>query len=210
MIAEGRALEPPAGSTALIDADIGTLCAIAPRDGFEDCVLGFEIVGQSENGERYRNTNWFLRYSFPLFVHNVLEYLGGARSVSVSGTGKPGKPMTIRSVAPVDRVTVAAPSGERRQLARQGQSGFIYGYTDDLGVYDVMEQGKTTQRFAVNLFDPVESDIRPRKNIQAGHLEIARQSGWLPMRRELWRYLVIAGIILLGLEWYIYNRRVYL
>ena len=52
--------------------------------------------------------------------------------------------------------------------------------------------------FSVNLFDPVESDIRPREKLQAGHLDVAKQSGWLPMRRELWRYLVIAGIILLG------------
>jgi len=209
-IAEGQALDSPPGGTTLIDADIGTLCAVAPRDGSEDCVLGFEIVGQSEDGERYRNTNWFLRYSFPLFVHNVLEYLGGARSVAVTGSAKPGKPMTIRSVAPVNRITVADPAGEQRQIDRQGQSGFIYGYTDDLGVYDVREQGKITQRFSVNLFDPVESDIRPRENIQAGHLDIARQSGWRPMRKELWRYLIIAAIILLGLEWYIYNRRVYL
>jgi hypothetical protein len=209
-IAEGQALEPPPGSTALIDAHIGTLAAVAPREGFEDCVLGFEIVGQSEDGERYANTDWVRRYSFPLFVHNFLEYLGGARSVSLTGSVKPGKSMTIRSVAPVDRITVADPSGDRRRIARQGQSGFIYGYTEDLGVYEVMEQGKLTQMFSVNLFDSVESDIQPRENIQAGHLDVARQSGWLPMRRELWRYLVVAGIVLLGLEWYIYNRRVYL
>jgi hypothetical protein len=209
-IAESLILDPPPGSSVLIESHVGPICAIAPREGFEDCVLGFEIVGQDDKGERYANTDWVRRYSFPLFVHNVLEYLGGGHEGSVSATVQPGKPITIRSVTPVDRVTVVDPQGVKREILRQGQSGFIYGHTDRPGTYSIVEGRTTTQRFTVNLFEPSESDIKPKPRIESGDEEIKGQAGWLPMRRELWRWIIVAALVLLGLEWYIYNRRVYL
>ena len=209
-IAEARPLNPPPGSTNLIEATRGPICAMAPRLGFEDCVLGFEIVGQDEDGNRYANTDWVRRYSFPLFVQNVLEYLGGAYSEAATGTVQPGKPMAIRSVTPADKVTVVDPQGGKREVVRQGLSGFVYGHTDTQGTYEVVEGKTTTQRFAVNLFERSESNIRPRPVIRPGYEEIKGQAGWLPMRRELWRWIVAAALVLLGLEWYIYNRRVYL
>ncbi len=36
VIAQGRALEPPPGGQALFDSTVGTLLAVAPRDGFEE------------------------------------------------------------------------------------------------------------------------------------------------------------------------------
>src|SRR5438034_3353181 len=56
---------------------------ISPRDGFEDAVLGAEIVGSNEQGERYANTDWPLRLSFPVLdrkstrlnsSHTVISY----------------------------------------------------------------------------------------------------------------------------------------
>ena len=61
----------------------------------------------------------------------------------------------------------------------------------------------------MNLFDTIESDIRPTASIDPGYEEIVGQRGWETKRRELWKYLLIAGLIVLLIEWYIYNRRVY-
>jgi hypothetical protein len=209
-IASSRVLDPPPGSSTLIEAELGPICAIAPREGFEDCVLGFEIVGQDEDGQRYANTDWVRRYSFPLFMHNVLEYLGGAHGGAASATVQPGRPITLRAVTPAERIQVVDPKGVKHEIGRQGQAGFIYGYTDRQGAYEVVEGKTVTQRFTVNLFDPVESDIVPKPVIYGEYEEIPARAGWLPMRRELWRWIVVAALILLALEWYIYNRRVYL
>ena len=80
-----------------------------------------------------------------------------------------------------------------------------------MGVYEVRSGGKTIQRFAVNLFDPNESEIRARAEeaVKIGHVEVAGQSQWEPARRELWRFLLLAALGVLLFEWYIYNRRVY-
>src|SRR5690606_36016370 len=39
-------VEPPPGGHVLIDSTEGPIAAIGPREGFEDAVLGFEIVGR--------------------------------------------------------------------------------------------------------------------------------------------------------------------
>ncbi len=41
----------PPGGTRLLDSNKGTLLAIAPREGFEDAVLGFDLYTTDQNGD---------------------------------------------------------------------------------------------------------------------------------------------------------------
>ncbi len=66
-IADSLVLDPPAGATVLIDSTAGPIAAIAPRDAYQDAVLGFEIFGEDKDGARTVNTNWPRRMSFPTF-----------------------------------------------------------------------------------------------------------------------------------------------
>jgi hypothetical protein len=65
------------------------------------------------------------------------------------------------------------------------------------------------------LFHPRESDVPLRKNpktelpsIRIGYVEVEGQRRLEPARREIWRELLLVGLLVLGVEWYIYNRRV--
>ena len=98
-IAEARPVTPPPGGTRLIDSNKGTLLAIAPRDEFEDAVLGFEISSVDKQGQPVANTNWPIRGSFPTFIYNVLQYLGGNRESLNSQSLQPGHPITLKSNA---------------------------------------------------------------------------------------------------------------
>jgi len=212
-IAEATPLKAPPGGNNLIDADIGTIFAIAPRKSFEDAVLGFEIVGVTEQGDRYANTDWPIRRSFPLFVINCLEYLGGQQRALSTGSVKPGKTIAIRTDTPaIKKVVVRDPAGGRTRLDRQEQAVFSFSKTDQLGVYEVYEGDaeRPTQRFAVNMFDPRESNLVPRGELQVGQSTIAGQRHWQPMRFELWKWILIGSLGLLLAEWWIWNRRVYL
>ena len=57
-IADSLVLRPPPGSAVLVDSTAGPIAAIAPRDSYENVVLGFEIVGRAADGSRTANTNW--------------------------------------------------------------------------------------------------------------------------------------------------------
>ena len=211
-IAEGTPLAAPPGSTPLVDADIGTLMAIGPRGGFEDLVLGFELIGTGEDGKTYVNTNWPIRLSFPLFVNNVLSYFAGPTTDQRTATVSPGGTIRLRTNLPVARVRVTTPAGERVDVPRGKQNTFAFARTDTLGVYEVREgtAKDVSQRFAVNLFSRAESDIAPRKTIGTEWKDIPGRQQWETARFEFWRYLLVSALVVLLFEWYIYNRRVYL
>ena len=210
--AEGTPLKGPPGSTVLIDSNVGALLAIAPREGFEDAVMGVEIVSTDEKGDRYANTDWPLRLSFPVFILNTLEYLAAGREVGGRGSVQPGQPVTLRSEANVDRLSIVLPDGKSQDVERGKLNAFVFSDTDELGVYSVQEAGKDKERFAVNLFDAPESDIRPRAQnaVKIGYVEVEGQSTREVARQEAWRPLLLVALAVLLLEWYIYNRRVYL
>ena len=98
----GHAAGRARGGTVLIDSDAGPLLAIAPREGFEDMVLGMVLLEQraAADGSRaiYRNTDWPWRASFASFIFNLLTRSGrragpdGLRFLSARDARDPGGP----------------------------------------------------------------------------------------------------------------------
>jgi hypothetical protein len=211
-IYQGFDVRAPEGSQVLFDSQIGPLLVIAQRDGFEDAVLGFEIVGQDENGTVITKTDWVGRRSFPVFVMNSLRYLGGLSGTMAATGVPPGVSVSLRSHYPVDNITVRPPSGDPVEVSREGRGTFFFAHTDQLGIYEVREgnSDEITQRFPVNLFDSRESNLIPQEDIQIEYETIAGQSGMEPARQELWKLVILGALAILFFEWYVYNRRVYI
>ncbi len=202
----------PAGGTRLVDADVGLLMAIAPRQGYEDLVVGFEMYSSDDAGEVVYNTDWQIRRSFPLFVMNMIKYLGGVRGSMSSLNVAPGEPAIVRSRLVVDEVRVKPPVGSQAKVGREGENAFVYTFTNELGVYQVREgsDDEVSQRFTVNLFDTRESNILPLDKIDLGESEVSGTAGVQRSRFELWKWILLLGFCVLVGEWYIYNQRVYL
>jgi hypothetical protein len=196
----------------LIDSDVGAIFAIGPRSGYEDAVLGFDIVTYAADGKSYGNTDWPRRRSFPVFVMNALKYLGGVRSSLAAPNILPGEPAVLRTATPVTSVMVSSPRGDRFSVPRELQNTFIFGRTDELGIYEVREGSgqKVAQQFAVNLYDTRESDLTPADTLKLDNTDVKAQQDKQNARQELWKWLLLGAIGVLIFEWYIYNRRVYL
>jgi von Willebrand factor type A domain/Aerotolerance regulator N-terminal len=173
------------------------------RQAYKDLVLAFPL---STDDAKW-NTRWFLKPLFPLFLRNVLYTLGNVRDATTEDSVRPGNPKALRPFGDVKEIKVRAPSGSTTTLERGTRAEFSYGGTGELGVYEASWENQT-RRFAVNLFDPNESNIEPRPSVKIG--ETVVEAG--PSRkqpRELWRWVVAAGLVFLLLEWWIYNRRVH-
>jgi hypothetical protein len=221
-IVDSLVLDPPAGSTVLIDSTAGPIAAIAPRDAYQDVVFGFEIFGTDKDGSRTVNTNWWLRLSFPTFVLNVLENLAGSTEDSQLASVRPGRPVALRTVGNATELTVVDPAGQNHNVKRTSEDIFPFHDTNLLGVYDVRRGDQVIERFAVNLFDRQESDVRVREtqdpeanvtraaDIRIGHVDVKAEAGRAPARREVWKAVLACALAVLVIEWYIYNRRVYL
>jgi hypothetical protein len=205
LLASATPLEAPEGGSTLLDSNAGPLLAIAPREGYEDAVLGVEIF----NPERV-STNWPLRVSFPTFVLNLLEYLGGSRDALAQGGARPGRPTSFRLETAAKSLAVVLPDGRQVTVPRGTRNEFVVTDTAQTGIYEVREGAELRGRFAVNLFDSEESNIAPRTQVKLGDVEVTGRSEWAPGRRDAWKWLAAAALVVLLIEWYIYNRRVYL
>ncbi len=218
-IVDSLVVRPPAGGRVLVDSTSGPLVAIAPRDRYEDVVLGFEIVGRDADGARTFNTDWPRKHSFPGFWLNILEYFAGGETSS--RTFKPEKLVELRVNSTADRLQVRLPDGRLRQVHLDQPGRLVFSETHELGNYQVRDSGQVVKRFAVNLFDREESDLRLRTrqdgedvvkvvdSISIGYVDVPAQSPTSAVRRELWKALLLGALVVLFLEWYIYNRRVY-
>ncbi len=206
VLREGRPIGVPPGGDILIDSDAGPMLVIAPRETFQDAATGFLLVEEEEGGQVGRTT-WPIRPSFPMFVLNTLGYLGGGVQEPGHRSARPGHPITLEA-ATGGSISVVHPDGQatRLEAVRAGRRRFSA--TEQLGVYEVRSGGRTVSRFAVNLFDPRESDLAPRGALDMGAEKIAGRSGWEAARREIWRPLLLLGLFVLIVEWYIYNQRV--
>ena len=213
-------VEPPAGSTILIESNKGPLAFVAPREGYSDAVVAFALM----DGEKF-NTNWYRNISFPLFLFNALQVLGNARESVGDEIHLPGRPAILRTDTPAETIKVTSADGlTTKTLTRTPQGTFVDHDTGRIGLYHARWQPDGMLPFAVNLFDPRESDIAPRGlvpegvpagqadayKIKIGYNPVAGSRNTQPSRKEYWWPLAVAALAVVLVEWYIYNRRVYL
>ena len=214
LIAEAAPIKVPSGGTVLIDSHKGPMMAIAPRDGFEDLVLAFPFTDEITDDKGIKRlravTNWQGRSSYPVFMLNLLQYFGGGQAGLDTLSAQPGGQVALLGPEPDKELDIHKPSGDRAEVPvdRLGRGKFTD--TEELGIYDVQYGGKPIDHFSVNLFDSAESDISVRKEIELGHIAVkGRTSNWEAARTEFWKYILLAGFVLLLVEWWVYHRRVY-
>jgi hypothetical protein len=184
------------------EGELGLMVALS-RDAYTDVVMCFPIL--LDDGQW--NTLWPLAPSFPLFWRNVLYTLGNIRDAAGEENVQPGQVKLLRPEGKVSEMTVVDPRGTRTRLDRGSRADFAYGATDQVGVYRA-EWKDGGRRFPVNLLDADESNIEPRPAVQIG-AERVRADETHRQPRELWKWAVLAGLAFLLLEWYVYNRRVF-
>ena len=225
-IADSLLSRPPLGGRVLINSTEGPLFAISPRDRYEDAVLGFEIVGTEADGSRTFNTDWPRKLSFPSFWLNVLGYFAGGEG-DAGAHNRPDRLVEVRVDNEAKSVEIELPDGQRRAVTLEQPGRLALHETGQLGVYQIREKGlgeksQVETQFAVNLFTREESDLRLRvrqdskeglnvvDSLSIGYVDVAAQSPTSPVRRELWKPLLVGALVVLMIEWYIYNRRVYI
>jgi hypothetical protein len=186
------------------DRETAVLFTLA-RQSYTDLVMTFPIL----NSEGKWTTTWPLHLGFPMFMTNVVTVLGNVEDGVDEEIARPGREKVIRPDRPMRTIEVENPDGTRETLNRTQRTDFVYGPLPRVGVYQVRWDGRLQRSFAVNLLDSAESDVVPRPSIDIGDERIvAGETRSTP--RDVWKWVALIALILLLLEWYIYNRRVYI
>lgn len=214
LIGESLPLKPPKAATVLVDSHVGPIMAVAGRDSVQDLVIGFGLIGRTPDGGEYFNTTWVRNNpTYPVFIQNLLAYLGGVSEQSSQAIYQPGQLIQLRLDTPSKRLKMKAPDGTQLEVGRGRTGAFSFAAQNNIGIYELSDPAKpdATYRVPVNLFDEIESNITPIQELQMDeHVKVGASRGIQRTRREAWKWLAMLALVVLVVEWYIYNRRVYL
>lgn len=152
-----------------------------------------------------------LRPAFPILMANLVNYLAPSPGALIPAALAPGEALSFSIPAPIEQVRLTPPAGPdivlpvqagRASLPPLSQPGL---YTVNFESADGMV---SSARFAVNFFDPVESAIAPRSEL--GLTNPAGSDPALtslpPAYQEWWRPLTFGALVLLVIEWLVYQR----
>lgn len=193
-------VRPPVPRLLEADRETAVLFVLARRS-FGDLVMTFPLI----NDKGQWATNWNLKLSFPVFLRNVLYQFGNVSDAATEETVQPGETKVLRPDGGPDRVEVTDPGRGRKDIKRSTGLDFTYPYTEQQGVYQVTWPGGG-RAFAVNLLDADESNIQPRDEITLGDQAIAADLERLTSY-DTWKWVALAALVLLLVEWAIYHRR---
>ena len=159
-------------------------------------------------------SNWPLKVSFPIFMHNALQFLAVGSAMDVRQSLEPGAtPRIPRSNAleGIKQATLTGPKGfGSRTLPVPPGGDFALPPLTHVGLYSLDPPIAQHEKMAVNLLDNNESNILPSDHAPGGLGEV-READQGRSRMELWWWVVAcAALPLLMIEWWVYTRRVHL
>jgi len=164
-------------------------------------------VGQSRTavfGFDLHNSDLPLRPAFPILIQNMLDWLVPSGAVRESQVNA-GSSVELAVGPQTKEVFMTTPDGSRVQLAPPFPVKNIT-KTWDTGLYKIEQltgDGKQEDYLAVNFFSPTESQVKPLDHLKVGSRDAAAPAK-VRGNLELWPWLVLAVLLLLSLEWWVY------
>ncbi len=196
---------PGSWARTVIDSDGAPLLVVGERDGRRIAVLAFDL----------HLSDLPLQVAFPLLLSNLMSYLApgsGAEAAQLL----PEQPLALQVDPSIEEVRVTRPDGTVLSsrgtgvTLQEGQA--IYAGTNSLGIFLVEElrgnEVVASHRYAVNLFAPNESQVTPQRDLNIPQTSGAQSTIALERdgRQEIWRWIALAALIVLLLEWLVYQR----
>lgn len=193
-------LSKPVWARTVIDSDGGPILLAGEQNGRRIGVLGFEL----------QNSDLPLQVAFPVLLANLAGYLAPGQGGEAAQI-QPGQPLVVPVPPDATSVTITDPQGNETELTPQNNQA-IFGATEMLGIYEIAieRQGAdpVERAAAVNLQNAAESRVEPRKQLnlfQSGGRVVA-QAQERAGRSEMWRWLAWIALIVLIVEWLVYQR----
>jgi hypothetical protein len=191
--------QAPDWADVLIESEGRALLFAGERNGQRVAALTFDL----------RESDLPLQVTFPILFSNLINYLVPPSAFDASHPLQPGESLAIVPPPAAGQVVIASPSGETYPLAVEGGT-LKFSHTDTTGYYAVnflSPDSTSVEYFAVNLFEPAESNIRPREAIQIGRADVAPGTPAQVGQRELWTWLAALALLVLMIEWQAFHRR---
>ncbi len=199
LIEKWRRLKLPDQAVRVVEGETSTIIAYLGDPGRQFVIVAFDFLDSTAG----------LAVPFVMFMQNVVRTLtaGGGDAAHML---RPGDTVTCAVPRGASSAEVTRPDGDVESIDVANRLQLVYGRTETVGLYQITfdDSSKTRATYAVNLLDRVESTIAPSDRFVIGSDVVAREQGVERTNQPLWPYAVVAAIIVLLIEWWIYNRRV--
>lgn len=207
-----RRLKPRDQDVVVVRSTYGPLVIDAREGDRHALVTAFNLLDLPLEGA------WTFDPSFPIFLSNVIRYLAGSSAevrkdllLPTGGVAELSYPkeaakakLQHESGAPASELKIV-PGDESLRVPNLDRRGvYTVGFLDEGG----KEVGQT--RFAVNLVSPAESAVLPAADIVLENKRVSGTAEATESNRDVWKYIVAAALLFVMVEWWVYNRRVYL
>ncbi len=199
-VREARLVQSTGWARALVSAEGGPLLLAGTAGTRRVAILTFDLLA----------SDLPLRIDFPILVANLFDWFSPARAFDASDGLQPGQSLLIRPQPTTTEYRITLPDGTHQSYPA-GPDPLNFAATNELGIYTVeLVSGgtvTTTDSFAVNLFAPAESRIAPADAIAVGQTTVSTTQPTNSYgQRELWPWLALVALLVLGLEWWVYQR----
>ncbi len=201
--------KPGEPAPAATDEALGVPLIFEARDGDRHClVMPFDLM---------KTQGWPLKAAFPIYLANVVRWLGGAGRDERSLGVRTGEVAELPIPKGATRATIFDPRAQERPITIKASDEDVLRFADTgvAGFYRVKFEGTPELEkappvwFAANLSSAEESDVAPAAKIELESLALTAEAKSEEARRELWKAFAVAAFLVLMVEWWIYNRRIY-
>ena len=199
-VQKARKVRLPRAWQVLLDSTAGPLLAAYEASDRRLLYLAFDPY----------DSTWPLCVSFPVFAANATQWLARADEAADVET-RTGRPRELVLSARDRTATILDPRGTRHAVRLSPGGRGVFAETPFAGVYEVAtpsEPARVRHRFAANLLDAEESDVRPRPHLQITRDLIAR-SDTAVVQKEVWAWFMLSALALLLVEWTVYHHRIW-
>jgi hypothetical protein len=163
-------------------------------------------------------STWPLDTGYVLFLISSLGYLAND-GAAMAESPRPGDVLSERLPQGAADVLVTLPDSTRAGVLPGPDGRVAFGPLSKTGVYtiswagppgptDAQAGGRSQRPVAVNLLDQGESDVGTAKDLVLASRVVSAAEGKAQGARRLWPFLLLAALLVVLLEWYIYNRKV--
>jgi Ca-activated chloride channel homolog len=200
LVQDAVVISPPDWARVLVVGEAGgqrvPILMAGQVDGRRIVILAFDIT----------HSDLPLQVAYPLLMANLVSWLTPGQGGVLPAQVSPGQAVSFSVAEDVTNVSVTRPDGRTVRLQPE-QGRVTFSSTGDLGVYTLRWGQSSRASFAVNLFSPDESDLKPAAALPGLSLADSQDAAELQQaRREWWRPLAMLSLAVLTGEWLVYQR----
>jgi hypothetical protein len=194
--AKAQKITLPADASVLAEFSSSPALALTRNQGSLFLLAPFDCL----------ETNWPFEPSFVMFCYNAMGFLSLDGTQNRHLSLEVNQPLSLEGLPAQIRGFITGPSGQSDVQAKA--SGVLrFPGTGRVGLYHLELADLPSMPFAVNLLNAQESNIQPAAQLTYGGQQIAAQQAVQKGNIELWPWLMLAGLLGILLEWWVYSRK---